>query len=1188
MKKSKAIRKILSIALSLAMFASCLPVYNVHAQEIEPQGDFTTCEHDYERQTIQEATCQNQGKVLLTCKKCGDIDIEYTDTIDHDYSVEQIIKYPTCEEDGIKHMKCATCDDYEEETIDAIGHHYVASTAKNPTCTENGSTKYICTNCGDKYEEDDIPTIAHDYKKTTTSATCEEDGTVTYTCSMCGDSYEEEIKATGHDYVSECTQLATCEENGVITYTCKKCGDSYDDDSIPALGHSYTVETVRNATETSEGLLRYTCTRCSDSYEETIPALGNEDTDDGKKDDSEDDSDQKFEYVNDGNWNIVPIDLYNAINEKTNVRSYESADETSSYITLDGNYTVNVELNGSVAYITGFGISEKCNKTDIVLPETLTCYYTYIDDSKEPKTDSQGNLIKCTTKVTVPSDELISTDKEISVSYDGYYPVMKQTKLGLKSIENAFSQGSYVSNKDFTLTVPDCVEYLEDSAFQGNIYLKAFTGNVKKVGDSAFANCTSVQRITIGEILQGLGDSAFENCTSLKSVYIKDGNAINTITSIPYNCFYNCASLTSFNIPSYITAIEDNAFASTLVSGIKFENLNVRRISDKAFANTKLTSVNLPKCIENVSASAFDNISTLKYVYVPNESAIEDKESTTYITGDITPKITVKNFSRALNNKTLYNAKRNMFVHSIIDVSNVVITRNGAQALNPVKSDRNIYGHNASSYTFINQQGNYGTYTVTAYTPYGSYSQATFSYYRDVNDTTAPSINIEGKGSNNIYSTAKITASDSQTAVEEITVNGEIKAQGFTAGSEGTYKITAEDSCGNIASRTITIDKTSPTIDGVKNGGCYTKMVTISFADNIGVASAMLNGKNIQNGYEVVTNGNYELVVTDFAGNKKTVKFGYDNAQPRIKGVKANQYYKGSATISFESYVGIKSAKVKKDNGSYLSVRTSGYTANKDGKYSVKIVDGKDRESTITFYVDGTLPKIKGIKNGGMYQKAVSYTVSDKNISKVTVNGKSQTKNGKPVTKGKIEKKGTYTITAYDKAGNKTSCKITYTTNPIITGVVKNGYYKKISCKFYDGDGIKDSKVTYNDGKKNKTLKSTKKSFKAGSEGKYTIKATDKKGNSTSITCYIDKTIPTVKIGNKSYSTASSKVTVSSGTKITFDDKKSKGVKSGISSATLNGKAFTSGSSLDTAGSYTLVVKDKAGNTNKVSITVTK
>jgi hypothetical protein len=97
-----------------------------------------------------------------------------------------------------------------------------------------------------------------------------------------------------------------------------------------------------------------------------------------------------------------------------------------------------------------------------------------------------------------------------------------------------------------------------------------------------------------------------------------------------------------------------------------------------------------------------------------------------------------------------------------------------------------------------------------------------------------------------------------------VTKNGKVTFLIMMSNEEryaGTYKVSG-------------IDSTKPTVSGVKNGKTYKSAVTIKFSDKgSGIKSAKLNGKTIKTGKKVSKNGTYKLVVTDKAGNKKTVKF---------------------------------------------------------------------------------------------------------------------------------------------------------------------------------------------------------------------------------------------------------------------------------------------------------------------------
>ena len=64
--------------------------------------------------------------------------------------------------------------------------------------------------------------------------------------------------------------------------------------------------------------------------------------------------------------------------------------------------------------------------------------------------------------------------------------------------------------------------------------------SVTSIGYNAFGGCTSLTSVVIGNGVTSIGDSAFEGCTSLISVVIGNG-----VTSIGELAFYYCTSLTS-------------------------------------------------------------------------------------------------------------------------------------------------------------------------------------------------------------------------------------------------------------------------------------------------------------------------------------------------------------------------------------------------------------------------------------------------------------------------------------------------------------------------------------------------------------------------------------------------------------------------------------------------------------------
>lgn len=78
---------------------------------------------------------------------------------------------------------------------------------------------------------------------------------------------------------------------------------------------------------------------------------------------------------------------------------------------------------------------------------------------------------------------------------------------------------------------------------------------VTTIDKDAFAFCTSLTSVTIGNSVKSIGDFAFEHCPSLTNITIP-----NSVTSIDSYAFNGCSSLKSITIPNSVTEIGDSVF----------------------------------------------------------------------------------------------------------------------------------------------------------------------------------------------------------------------------------------------------------------------------------------------------------------------------------------------------------------------------------------------------------------------------------------------------------------------------------------------------------------------------------------------------------------------------------------------------------------------------------------------------
>lgn len=128
---------------------------------------------------------------------------------------------------------------------------------------------------------------------------------------------------------------------------------------------------------------------------------------------------------------------------------------------------------------------------------------------------------------------------------------------------------------------------------------------------------------------------------------------------------------------------------------------------------------------------------------------------------------------------------------------------------------------------------------------------------------------------NNAGNLARMTLGKKD-SIDGAVVSTKTLKTGAVVKANGFYELTIWSKDGKCQKVNFVIDKKKPTISGAKNGKTYKKSVTLKFKDaHSGIKSVTVNGKKISakkySGYTIKKNGKYKIVVTDKAGNKKTI-----------------------------------------------------------------------------------------------------------------------------------------------------------------------------------------------------------------------------------------------------------------------------------------------------------------------------
>ncbi|TCI66803.1 MULTISPECIES: Ig-like domain-containing protein [unclassified Exiguobacterium] len=411
-----------------------------------------------------------------------------------------------------------------------------------------------------------------------------------------------------------------------------------------------------------------------------------------------------------------------------------------------------------------------------------------------------------------------------------------------------------------------------------------------------------------------------------------------------------------------------------------------------------------------------------------------------------------------------------------------------------------------------------GYYELNGQDSFGHYANISFTI-----DKTAPQ--VSGIQTGKAYKQATYPIFTEGTA----TLNGVNYMSGTKIDQEGEYILVITDQAGNKTTLYFAIDYKAPIILDIDNGKIYNRHVTPVFLEGTG----LLNGKPYVSGTPITTDGEYELTVSDRAGNKTVIRFKVDQKPVTVTGVETGKTYQRVTPLFSEGDAVLNGVPFK-----------SGTVINQSGAYVLLVTDEAGNETKLTFIVDGTAPTVTGFIEGIHNYQEVSPTFTEG----------TGTLNGKPFVSGtKVMQEGKYVLRVTDQIGNETVIPFTIDrTAPIVTGVKsKQLTNQSVVIQYNEGTAMLNGKRILNN-------------WSVSTSGNYTLRVADQAGNLTVLTFTIDKVAPS----KPSISTLTNKSTKVTG----------KAEKGSMVSITYNGRTYTTKAS--TAGTYSYSLKTtKAGAT---------
>lgn len=205
---------------------------------------------------------------------------------------------------------------------------------------------------------------------------------------------------------------------------------------------------------------------------------------------------------------------------------------------------------------------------------------------------------------------------------------------------------AYVSNADMNIKNANIVSEINgykvtsigESAFANSTSLTTVTipDTVTTIGKMAFGECTALSSVTFGNSVETIDTSAFSTCTSLLSVDLPD-----SVTTIGYGAFQDSSAIETISLPQNVTSIGEHAFygtalfmdesswqndvlyidnylikGKTSLVGRYTVKSGTKLIADGAFRNCRdLTGVVINKDVEILGRYVFDECEEIDALY---------------------------------------------------------------------------------------------------------------------------------------------------------------------------------------------------------------------------------------------------------------------------------------------------------------------------------------------------------------------------------------------------------------------------------------------------------------------------------------------------------------------------------------------------------------------------------------------
>lgn len=558
-------------------------------------------EHDLYETIIVNATCSNNGSILVKCKNCDYEEIKEISPLEHKVVIDEEIK-PTCELLGqTEGSHCELCGLVikRSEPIQKINHEIVNATCEKPA---------HCINCG--YEIGD--TLPHNFDN-----------------GICRNCSEEEIVKSFKFKLS--IDLSYYILDGVL--------DNSPIIHIPSKYKGLPVKVINSYAFKDNSLITSIYIPSSIEIIEKEAFVNLESLESiyfssGIKEIKH----LAFLDLN----NLTNIYFDGCINEWLDINFYDKTSNPmcyASFFYIDSNLISDVIINEDISCL-GYQLYNMKQLKNV----------SFLKNISSIKEGALKGLVNLETLVLPylgsSKEDPLNQTIDYLFSFSKYDDSLKEsTYNNFKLREITLTNLSYISKQAFIniknlkkVTIKGDIKTIEEQAFYKlSITCVVLSDSIEVIEEQAFYNCSSLISINMPSNLIEIKDKAFYCCSNLSLEISK------TVKSIgEYSFYYN--GYVNLNIPSNVETIGKYAFANNeLLENVTFEN-GVKVIEEGLFNNCwQLKNVKLSNSITQINEYAFsyceslDSINILKNITTIKKEAFYCSYSLLYLEANKIP-----------------------------------------------------------------------------------------------------------------------------------------------------------------------------------------------------------------------------------------------------------------------------------------------------------------------------------------------------------------------------------------------------------------------------------------------------------------------------------------------------------------------------------------------------------------------